>query len=368
MDIPSIPVAHAPEGELSLLTRYAATALGVVGGLEWLLGRTISRLAAAPTLEGAPREAIENVGRIGLYLLSPTAILALALLLLLVVRSGASAIRARDASKLAASLFLAVFGLLALAHTFYPTLLWLNVALNLLAFAAFWSVALWCLAGRSRNLPMRVGVTLVALAYSGWLYYVLQQDFVDMGLPLLGAPILFLNLGEIAAVLAPAAFFTALALPYGQWRHVTRWTLPAVLLAVFAAGNIADAVLNQGFMGVFAIWSLGMNLFLPWPLYAISGALFVYAVLTCFVARGRNSREANPGTGLGLLLLVFAGYALQLPFQFIMAVLSIALLSGLVSIPSGRVRRRVMSGAAAGVEPGVQQPAGIGPGTAPGPY
>jgi hypothetical protein len=189
-----------------------------------------------------------------------------------------------------------------------------------------------------------------------------------MSLPLLGAPILFLNLGEIAAVMAPVAFFSGVALPYGHWRHLTRWILPAVLVVVFSAGNIADAVLNQGFMGVFAIWSLGMNLFLPWPLYAISGALFVYAVLTCFVARGRRSREANPGTGLGLLLLVYAGYALQLPFQFIMAVLSIALLSGLVSIPSGRARRQVIGGAGASVEPGVQQPAGVGPGSLPGPY
>jgi hypothetical protein len=181
---------------------------------------------------------------------------------------------------------------------------------------------------------MRVGVVLVALAYSGWLYYVVQQDLTDVGASLLGAPLLFLNLGEIAAACAPAAFFWAIALPYGQWRHPLRWVLPTILVLVFSAGNVADALLNQGFMGVFAIWSLGMNLFLPWPVYAISGGLFVYTVLTCFTGRGRRSREANPSTGLGLLLLVFAGYALQLPFQFIMAVLSIALIPGLVRVPS----------------------------------
>ncbi|MDQ5824973.1 MAG: hypothetical protein M3441_12320 [Chloroflexota bacterium] len=353
--------SHAIENEFSLVARYAAAALAVVAGLEWLLGRTISRLAAAPTLEGTPRDIVESVGRVGLYLISPTAILALAVLLLLVIQAGAGAIRTRDASKMAVGLFLAIFGLVGLVHTFYPTLLWLNVTLNLLTFIALWWVAVMCLVAQERSTSMRVGVVLVALAYSGWLYYVVQQDLTDVGAPLLGAPLLFLNLGEIAAVCAPAAFFWAIALPNGQWRHPVRWILPTILVLVFSAGNVADALLNQGFMGVFAIWSLGMNLFLPWPLYAISGGLFVYSVLTCFAGRGRRSREANPSTGLGLLLLVFAGYALQLPFQFIMAVLSITLLSGLVRVPS-RLTMRPSSAVSRQVEPGSQQAANSSPG------
>ncbi len=74
-------------------------------------------------------------------------------------------------------------------------------------------------------------------------------------------------------------------------------------------------------------------------------------MLTCFTARGRRSREANPSTGLGLLLLVFAGYSLQLPFQFVMAVLSIVLLSGFVQVPYRRAMRR-SPGAAKQLEPG----------------
>jgi hypothetical protein len=354
------------EDELSLLARYAATALAIVGGLEWLLGRTVSRMAAAPTLEGTPRQIVEFVGRIGLYLISPTAVLALAVLLLLVARTGAAAVRTRDASRLAVSLFLAVLGLLALAHTFYSTLLWLNVTLNLLTLAALWWVALMCLIERRQSAAMRWGVALVALAYSGWLYYVLQQDLVGRGVSLLGTSVLFLNLGEIAAVAAPIAFFAAVALPFGQWRHALRWVLPLLLAAIFSAGNVADALLNQGFMGVFTIWSVGLNLFLPWPVYAISGALYVYGVLTCFKARGRRSREANPGTGLALLLLTFAGYALQLPFQFTMSVLSIALLSGLVRISPAPHRGRVPA-ARESIEAGAKQPAGIGSSPLQGP-
>lgn len=358
--------SRLPENEVSLVARYAAAALAVVAGLEWLLGRTVSRLAASPTLEGAPRDVIESVGRVGLYLISPTAILALTVLLLLVIQAGAEAIRKRDASRLAVSLFLAIFGLVGLVHTYYPTLLWLNVTINLLAFIAVWWVAVVSVVRKERSTSMCVGVVLVALAYSGWLYYVVQQDLTDVGAPLLGAPLLFLNLGEIAAVCAPAAFFWAIALPHGQWRHPARWVLPTILVLVFSAGNVADAVLNQGFMGVFTIWSLGMNLFLPWPLYAISGGLFVYSVLTCFTGRGRRSREANPGIGLGLLLLVFAGYALQLPFQFVMAVLSTALLSGMVRVPSRRGLRS-SSAASKQAEHPPQQPASATPGASGSP-
>lgn len=358
MDSVSIQRTRPTGVEIALVTRYAAAALALVGGLEWLLGRTISRLAAAPTLEGAPRQAIEVLGRTGLYLISPTALLAVAVLLLMTIRAGASAVQARDTSKLAVSLFLAVFGLIALTHTFYPTLLWLNVALNLLALAALWAVALLCLVERALSPALRLGVGLVAFAYSGWLYYVLQQSLVGTDTRLLGAPIFFLNLGEIAVVAAPAAFFAAIALPHRQWRHAVRWLLPAMLALLFSVGNIADGILNQGFMGVFAIWSLGVNLFLPWPLYALSGTLFVYALLTCLSGKGPRAPEANPSTGLGLLLLVFAGYALQLPFQFVMAALSIALLSGLAHLsPEPTIS------AARAVEAKAQEQAGNAPGT-----
>ena len=334
----------ASRDDLVLLARYVAVALAIVGGLEWLLGRTISRLAAAPNLEGFPRDAIEFVGRAGLYLITPTVLLSLALLLLVAVRTGAVAVRKRDRSVLGLSLFVAIYGLFALAHTFYETLLWLNVAFALLSVAAVWGVALVCLVRRTRTAFMLAGVVLTALAYTGWLYYVVQQDLVGSNANLLGSPLLFLNLGEIAAVLTPFAFFAAIAVPYGQWKHWSRWILPLVALVFFSAGNIADAMLNQGFMGVFTIWSVGLNLFLPWPLYAISGTVYLYAILTCFKGTGPRVKLANPNTGLGLLLLAYAGYALQLPFQFVLAVLSISLLSGLYSAfeqsPRGNINVR----------------------------
>ena len=68
--------------ERQWLARYAAIALVIVGGLEWLLGRTISRVAAVPTLEGLPRTIIETLGSIGFFLLSVAFMLVVALLVL----------------------------------------------------------------------------------------------------------------------------------------------------------------------------------------------------------------------------------------------------------------------------------------------
>jgi hypothetical protein len=140
--------------------------------------------------------------------------------------------------------------------------------------------------------------------------------------------VLVRDFGELAAVLAPFAFFAALVLPHGQWRDTKRWIVPCLLGVGFTAANIADIVFNQGFTGVFAFWSVGLRLWLPWPLYALSLALYAYCVLTCF-AKGEKAELANLNTGLGLLLLLFAGHELQLSYQHLLAALSLLLLTGI---------------------------------------
>lgn len=329
--------------DVGVLLRYAAVGLMVVGGIEWLLGRTVSRLAAAPTLEGTPRLVIETLGRIGLYMVSPAVLLALLLFVGSSIVAGSRAIRRGDRHGLALCIYLGMFGLIAAAHTFYATLAWLNIFFNSLALIGAWWVALYCLFQPDRSRSLRLGVLLVAGGYSGWFYFVLQGALAERGIPLLGAPVLFLNLGEIAAVIAPFAFFMAVAMPYGQWRHWARWIFPLTVALLFSAGNIADAAFNQGFSGVFAIWSLGFNLFLPWPVYALALLAFLYSILTCFSrgSSGQRSHWANPDVGMGLLLLLYAGYALQLPYQFVLALLSLSMLAGLalpfsVEKPYGR--------------------------------
>jgi hypothetical protein len=108
--------------------------------------------------------------------------------------------------------------------------------------------------------------------------------------------------------------------------------LPVLLAATFAAANLVDMAVDQGFTGVFTTWSVGLYLFLPWPVYAAALAIFSYAVLTCFSRAAVKSPYADSNTGLGLLLLLYAGYQLQLPFQHLLALLSLLLLTRL-SVP-----------------------------------
>jgi hypothetical protein len=307
------------------LARYLAVATVMLAGLVWLLLFTLSRLAAAPNLEGVPRSIIEAVGRVGVFLVSPAFLVVAAYFLLSVVYIGTSAAgRAMEAL----AIYLGVFGGVAVAHALFPTLIWLNIVFTIVSLAAtLWLVARH-VAYQKVSTTMRAGVLLVGAAYISQSLFVLQQN-VGIGKLLGEQRLAVLQAGELLAVMAPFAFFAAVAVPFRQWQHARRWVLPIALTGAFSAASVADMVFNQGFTGVMTIWSTGMQLYLPWPLYAISLGLFAYSVLTCFYAQEPKARFADPNTGVALLLILFTGYRLLLPYQHLLAILSLILLTGL---------------------------------------
>jgi len=347
----------------SWLARYAAIGLIVAGGLEWLFGRVISRFAAIPPLEGVGRTIVDVLGRTGIFLFSTAFILAATLFFTTTLTLGERANRRRNAGDLALALFLTLFGVFLAAHAVFTVLSvfgdssWLDVTLNILSLVAVWWVALRFVLmddeGRrtkedrrptrddsalpssfvlrpSSRYAFKLAILLVAVAYSAWYYSVLYSWLVGPGATGAGGPVDALQLGEVAAVLVPPAFFVAMILPGAEWRHPRRWIAPAIALVLFAAGNIADIITNMGFTGVFAIWSVGFTLWMPWPIYAVSLAAFIYLLLTCFGRRNdAESPFVNMNLGLGLLLLLFAGYYLQLTYQDLLAVLALLLLTGI---------------------------------------
>lgn len=323
--------------ERALLARYAAIALIPIASVEWLLGRAVSRMAAAPTLEGLPRTIIETLGRIGIFVLSTSFLLAALLLCLSALDFGVRASQERKPFPFVLAFYLPLFSAFALAHSFLATQVWINVAFNLLALLGVLWTALTFVIGKGESASARIAVLLIALAWSGWYYYVVGPLAASESSAAPGT-VFVLNLGEMLAVTSVFAIFAAIAVPNGEWRHPRRWIAPILLAVIFSAGNIADMAAGQGFGGVFTLWSVGFAFFLPWPLYAIALALFAYSVLTCFVRSATKPPFADPNTGLGLLLLVFAGYNLQLPYQHLLAVLSLMLLTGLAS-PFGMTER-----------------------------
>src|SRR5439155_14790447 len=129
LNAPSI--VHRPSSaEGRLLARYAVVALAVVGGLEWLLNRTVSRVAAAPPLEGLARSIVEGLGRVGYFLVSPAFILAACLAFLSALGLGAAALRERRPFTFAVGLFLALFFIIATVHFLLEPGDWLNATLN----------------------------------------------------------------------------------------------------------------------------------------------------------------------------------------------------------------------------------------------
>src|SRR5437588_8841579 len=111
--------------ETKWLARYAMVALAIIGGLEWLLGRTVSRLGAAPMLEGTPRDIIQGFAGVGLFLVSPSLLLALLLVVLAALQIARDALRERRLLESLFAFFLPLFAVVVAAHTIFATQRWL---------------------------------------------------------------------------------------------------------------------------------------------------------------------------------------------------------------------------------------------------
>jgi hypothetical protein len=291
-------------------------------------------MAASPVLEGAGRTVIEVIGRAGLFLISTSFLLALTLYLIEAVHHGGVANRRRDSTGLALAIYLALFGVLLAAHAALSSFAglrdeaWLDLTFNILSLVALIAAALRGMLNTTVPVPARMGIAVTALSYVTWYFSVLAGDVTGAGGPAISGTGGALLLGEAAALTAPAFFFAATSVASGRWRSLRSWLIPLALALLFAAGNIADIVVDQGFTGVFTIWSVGFTLFLPWPLYAVSLGLFVHALGTCFASRSTVgvTDYANADAGMGLLLLLYAGFYLQLTYQHLLALLAVMLL------------------------------------------
>jgi hypothetical protein len=280
-------------------------------------------------LEGTPRAIIEAAGEIGLFLVSPAFLLAALALLIYLLTSLGAAQPARSLERSLLAFLLAAVGSFAVVHVLFAKAAWIDTTLNLLSLLAIVSITLIFVFSPDAPVPAKIAVSLVAAGYTGQFLYVLHQLVGGGSSGLAAAAVSARDLGELAALSAPYAFFAAIALPGGEWKRKRRWIVPVLLAGLFAAGSIADMVFNQGFTAVFSTWSLGFNLIWPWPLYAVGLALFGYSVLTCFRRSSAESGYANPDTGLGLLLLFFAGFELKVPYQHLLTLLSLLALAGL---------------------------------------
>ena len=93
-------------------------------------------------------------------------------------------------------------------------------------------------------------------------------------------------------------------------------------MAVTVAVGLAAALAAQPYLsGILLLWSAGLSLMLPLPVYAAALAAFVLGALTEF------SRPARAHRGVGMILLLVAGVVPESSAHALVAVIAVILLS-----------------------------------------
>jgi len=77
-------------------------------------------------------------------------------------------------------------------------------------------------------------------------------------------------------------------------------------------------------MAILALWTTGISLFLPFPIYLLALALFLLTIVACF-----RDRDAY-WIATGLLLVLLAGYMAESTYQHLLFLLGIFFLSRIV--------------------------------------
>ncbi|NUM49210.1 MAG: hypothetical protein HUU38_31300 [Anaerolineales bacterium] len=190
-------------------------------------------------------------------------------------------------------LILGGLGGLSLLFLFIPAVGWLAVANHVLLLIAF-SIFFW----RVRR-HLWLLLPLLALMISS-LYQLIPSLYETLHLP--GPPaygLMFFNIGEALVALSGVGF------GWVAGRGATRreWLLAALPALVFMGMFLSVPAMA----GIFSIWSVGLTLFLPWPLYVVSLWAASIALLKAF-------REKHV-LGWVILLLAAGGYASQLSVQ-----------------------------------------------------
>ena len=291
---------------------------------DWLITRTLARAAIfmpkPPPVLAAYRALILG-GQLASSLSALLALLAL----------GWLAWQSRKEFKGALSLALLVLLLYSLVALAIPPggVIRLIEHLLTLMITGWIGLEAWRRAGSAAG---KIAVLLPGLALGfGGLYQASQNLYEAFGLP--GPPpfaLALFNLGELFAVLTPVGIWWASRAGWSSdskavptlirgaawWR---RGIALSLLAAIPAMGFSAFTLLNPSMAGILAIWSTGLTLYLPWPLYAVSLWLFGMALLTL--------RRQNSPVAWALLLLAASGYAPQLSSQVFFGLIGLSLIT-----------------------------------------
>lgn len=299
------------------LLRQLAVALVAAALLETALLRLVTRIGVHLPKEGGVSSAFEAASLLGSLAFNFASVLAIALAVVLL---GAMVLRMESG---VGRLTLAALSL---------AMLWglgLSLATDGAAADALFGVAVTLLVGlvglvlvRREEMPPagRLAVALMVIAYFCYQYYaltLLSYRLLDYtAAPPLG--IASLRLGEGLVVAAGGAVFWAWGVE--RWRRVG--LLGLVVVAVLVVGVALGGVAPASTMSILALWTTGLSLFLPFPLYLVALGLYLVTLVACW-----RSGDAF-WTAAGLLLLLLAGYMPETTYQHLLLLLGVGFLSG----------------------------------------
>ena len=227
----------------------------------------------------------------------------------------------RKGSLSLAMIGLAVFSLVSLA---IPP----GGPLQLIAHLLYLIAIVWIVAGTWQRIGAagKIVVLLPALAlFTGGLYQASQIVYGVLALP--GSPgfaLALFNLGELFVILTPIGIWWVYWYPrYARGGGAVSLRRDGISLllraAIPAIGFAAFTLANPSMAGILAIWSTGLTLYLPWPVYALSLWLFS----ATFLALRRQDCPA----AWAMLLLAAGGYAPQLSSQVFYGLIGLSLIS-----------------------------------------
>lgn len=289
--------------------------LAVAALVEWLLVRTFTRAAIHVPKSPFMISVYTSINQIGQVAAAFVSLLAFCLLLWLAWQTRYAIIF---------PLTLAGLAVLSLLFLFVAPPAWLAMTYQLLAITA---VILIVSAGflgkggasekkwRWQEITRLLFPACALLA--GLIVQLLPNLYTLLGWagppPLTG--ILF-NLGEIFVVCSVFVWWCG----YGRTASWQLWLLAAMPALLFALSFYRDPAMT----GTLTIWSTGLTLFLPWPVYVL--ALWLAGVIVL------ANWQVRPTLAYAILLLMSAGYAPQLSSQLFCALIALWLLARPLSL------------------------------------
>jgi hypothetical protein len=296
----------------TIFTWLAAAAL-----LEWFVLRTVTRVGMHAPTSPTVAAVFQGLNTIGLLAASLTALLAFIAIGWIAWQEW----RERGAVLLPLLLLLRA-GFSVIFLTIIPVG-WTAVVAHLLTLTIIILIALPAITHRPSSdvhrrwsfivhRPSSVVIFPTLALLAGLLYQATPTFYAAAGWP--GpAPFtgLLFNLGELFVVASVGALWWV----YGRNCPVRYWLVAAVPALLFALSFWRDPAMT----GILAIWSTGLTLFLPWPLYVAALWLAGVTVLAAW--------ESRPAVAYAVLLFTAAGYAPQLSSQLFCALAALWLLA-----------------------------------------